>query len=135
MNTSIRSIVAFFCENAKTNAMALGVNQSVKFTLQGVLIDGGKGENIQAEKSFFDFSEISYRFSLGGILRMLKSLSGMPAGTTVVFTHCRNEQEVEYALSACGFRVYEHFSITRVAKKIFGEESEREISYCLAVKK
>ena len=135
MNENIRSIVAFFCENAKANAMTLGARQSVKFTLQGVLIDGGEKNGLYAEKSFIDFSEISCGFSLREILLMLKSVSGMPSGTAVVFTHCRKKQEIEYALSSCGFRAYEHFSVTNVVKRLFNEDSGKEISYCLAIKK
>jgi len=135
MNETTKDIILAFCENAKHNAVKLGAVQCVKFTLEGIIVDGRIEIEENKGKRFFDFTEISADFRLQQIVRMLRSVSDSTDGTTVVFVHCFEQELTERLASMCGFRVCEHFSITRVVKELCGEAEGREISYCLAVKK
>lgn len=135
MTETTKDIIRTFCENAKHNAVKLGAVQCVKFTREGIIVEGKNEIQDSKEEQFLDFTEISADLSLHQIVRMLRSVSGSAEGTTVVFVHGFEQALTERIASMCGYRVYEHFSITRVARELCCEDELSNISYCMAVKK
>lgn len=135
MTETTRDIILTFCENAKLNAVKLGAVQCVKFTREGIIVEGRAEIKDSEEMRFLDFSEISAGFSLHQIVRMLRSVSDSAEGTAVVFIHGSEQDLTERLASMCGFRVCEHFSVTRVVRVLCCEAEDRDISYCMAVKK
>ena len=135
MKETTKDIIRAYCENARQNALKLGAVQSVKFTVKGIIVGGEAVIADEKQVSFFDFTEVSGGFTLEQIVRMLRSVSKSAEGTTVVFVHSFKQKIVEQLASVCGFRTYEHFSVTRVVKELCGETEGIELSYCMAVKK
>ena len=135
MTETTKDIILTFCENAKLNAAKLGAVQCVKFTREGIIVEGKNEIEDSKEMRFLDFAEISADLSLHQIVRMLRSVSDSAEGTTVVFVHSFEQALTERLASMCGFRVCEHFSVTRVVRKLCCEVESSDISYCMAVKK
>lgn len=135
MKEITRDIISAFCEHTKVLCVGTEAVQSVKFTYEEIVIDGLMKSADGEERYFMDFTEISLDLSLQQLVRMLRSLSKTDEGTTVIFIHSFEKGLVERLASICGFRVDEHFSITRVVKELCGEQEDREISYCCAVRK
>lgn len=135
MNEKTKTVIHFFRENAKENAVKCGAGQIVDIRTDGVFVKASEGENYTREKTLFDFCLVSSDFTMPMLIRMFESVCRFPEGSTLIFTHSLERKEIEYIASEKGFRVYEHFSVSKVTEEMFGEKSGENLNYCAAVKK